>query len=520
MGFRKRVTINLLATWGDHVIGLAVGLILMPLVLGVLGDAQYGMWIFINSIAGYAGLLNLGLGQTISRYVSTYHAKGEREELNRVVNVIGAVYLLMGLVALGIAGVVAWLSPMLWPETSIPSTELMWVILILGINVAVSITGSVFGGVLVGMQRFDLERGITVTSGLVRFVLTLVFLQQSWGLLILALIFLVTTLVENVGLVIAAFRLVPEMRLGPRYLSRRTLQECFSFSVFALLEMVASKLIESTDCVVIGCIFGAEAIVPYYVAQRLCQFITKPLQFVGQVCLPRAGELHAKNQMPELRELVTRAMGLSWLLTMGFFIGAIFFGPVLIETWVHKSYPQSHVLLLVLLGGQLIATPMKVVSGVLFGIGDVRKPAKTYIIEAIFNFALSVALIFPFGLLGVAVGTAIPLYLIELGILLPYALKKLEMNPRRFFGDVIVPQTAPLFALLGYSIVVSSRVSLEPNWPHMLAVAGGGAIALGSTWIVHHQLVKWLNASKLGYRAVDIVSASGATSASRSGELN
>ena len=56
MGFRKRVTINLLATWGDHVIGLAVGLILMPLVLGVLGDAQYGMWIFINSIAGYSGL--------------------------------------------------------------------------------------------------------------------------------------------------------------------------------------------------------------------------------------------------------------------------------------------------------------------------------------------------------------------------------------------------------------------------------------------------------------------------------
>ena len=428
----------------------------------------------------------------------------EREELNRVVNVIGAVYLLMGLVALGIAGVIAWLSPTLWPSTSIPTTELTWVILILGVNVAVSITGSVFGGVLVGMQRFDLERGITVTSGVVRFVLTLVFLQQQWGLLILALIFLVTTLVENVGLVIAAFRLVPEMRLGPQYLSRRTLKECFSFSVFALLEMVASKLIESTDCVVIGCIFGAEAIVPYYVAQRLCQFITKPLQFVGQVCLPRAGELHAKNQMPELRELVIRAMGLSWLLTMGFFIGAIFFGPALIETWVHKPYPQSHMLLLVLLGGQLIATPMKVISGVLFGIGDVRKPALTYIIEALANFALSVTLIFPFGLLGVAVGTAIPLYLVELGILLPYALKKLEMNPRQFFGDVIVPQMAPLVALLGYSIIVSSRIPLEPGWHHMLAIAGGGAAALGTTWLAQHQLVNWLNANKHCRHAVEV----------------
>lgn len=504
MGIRKRVTINLLATWGDHVVGLAVGLVLMPFVLGVLGDAKYGMWILINSIAGYSGLLNLGLGQTISRYVSTYHAKGEREEVNRVVNVIGAVYLVMGLVALGIAGVIAWLSPTLWPATSIPTSELRWVILILGINVAVSITGSVFGGVLVGMQRFDLERGITVTSGLVRFVMTLVFLQQHWGLLILALIFLMTTLVENVGLVIAAFRLVPEMRLGPRYLTRNTLKECFSFSVFALLEMVASKLIDSTDCVVIGCIFGAEAIVPYYVAQRLCQFITKPLQFVGQVCLPRAGELYAKHQMAELRELVTRTMGLSWLLTMGFFIGAVFFGPILIETWVHKPYPQSHLLLLVLLGGQLVATPMKVISGVLFGIGDVRKPAKTYIIEAIFNFALSLTLIFSFGLSGVAIGTVIPLYLIELGILLPYALKKLEMNPRHFFSQAILPQVTPLAALLGYSMVVSMRITLTPNWFHMLAVAGGGAATLGATWIIQHQLVNWLSTDRLHGHAVEV----------------
>lgn len=505
MGFRKRVTINLLATWGDHVIGLAVGLVLMPFVLGVLGDAKYGMWIFINSIAGYSGLLNLGLGQTISRYVATYHAKNEREELNRVVNVIGAVYLVMGLIALSIAGTIAWLSPTLWPSTTIPETELFWVIVILGINVAVSITGSVFGGVLVGMQRFDLERGITVTSGLVRFVLTLVFLQQQWGLLILALIFLMTTLVENIGLVIAAFRLIPEMRIGRRYLSRRTLTECFSFSVFALLEMIANKLIESTDCVVIGCIFGAEAIVPYYVAQRLCQFITKPLQFVGQVCLPRAGELHAKHQMSELRELVTRAMGLSWLLTMGFFIGAAYFGPVLIESWVHKPYPQSHLLLMVLLGGQLVATPMKVVAGVLFGIGDVRKPAKTYIVEAIFNFALSLTLIFPFGLLGVAVATVIPLYLIEIAILLPYALQKLEMKPRQFVADVFLPQVAPLVSLLGYSMVVSSRVPLTPGWPRMLAVAGGGAIALGATWLIQHQLVSWLGARKLGPRTIEIV---------------
>ena len=92
MALRKRFTINLLATWSNHVLGMLLALILMPRVLGTLGDSLYGTWVFISAIAGYAGLLNLGLGQTISRYVAAHHAKGDTEQINRVVNVIGAVY--------------------------------------------------------------------------------------------------------------------------------------------------------------------------------------------------------------------------------------------------------------------------------------------------------------------------------------------------------------------------------------------------------------------------------------------
>ncbi len=488
MGLRKRVTINLLAIWGDHLVGLVLGLIMMPFVLGVLGDAQYGLWVFISSIAGYSGLLHLGLGQTISRFVSIHHAQQESEQVNRVVNVIGAVYLVMGGVALAIAGVLAWFAPTLWPSAGVPADELRWVILILGANVAVCIIGSVFGGVLVGLQRFDLERGIVVTSGVTRLVLTLVFLQQRWGLPILALIFLATTFVEILGFVYCAFRQARELRLGLRFLCRSTLRECFSFSAFAFLEVIASKLIDSTDCIVIGCVLGAEAIVPYYVAQRLCQFITKPVQVIGQVCLPRASELHAKGQTAELRELMSRGMGFAWMLTMGLFIGASYFGPTLIESWLHKPYPQSQMLLLVLLGGQLIATPMKVASGVLFGMGDVRKPAVTYLIEALANFALSLALIGPFGLLGVALGTAIPLYLVELGILLPYAARRLQLETCRLLTEVVGSHLAALVALVGYSYIVWSRVPLEPGWMRMLAITGGGAAVLGAVWLIQHKL--------------------------------
>lgn len=491
MSVRKRFTINLAATWSDHVLGMLLALVLMPLVLDVLGDSLYGTWVFISAIAGYSGLLNLGLGPTISRFVAAHQAQDESEQVNRVVNVIGAVYVAMGGVALAIASVLSWLVPQLWPHSGVSVTELRWVILILGLNVAISITGSVFGGILVGLQRFELERLFVLGSGCVRFLLTLVFLQKEWGLLILSLIFLATTLVENLGYLVCAFRLLPSLRLGPRFLNRQTLRECFSFSAFAMLEAIAGKLIESTDCIVIGCVLGAEAIVPYYVAQRLCQYISKPLQCIASVCLPRAGELHARGQIHELRDLVARGLGLSWLLIMGFFIGASFFGPLLMETWVHRVYPQSQTILLVLLGGQLIGTPMKVVTAVLFGMGDVRRPSMLFVIEAIANFVLSLSLISWLGLVGVAFGTMIPLFLVEFGLLLPYALKRVGFEPRRLLTDVAAVQLLPLAALLAYSYAIWSRGPLQPGWSRLLLIATGGACVLGLTWVAQHRLLAW-----------------------------
>ncbi len=491
MNWRKRITINLLATWGDHVIGLAVCLVLMPFTLRILGDDHYGMWVFINAIAGYSGLLNLGFGQTLSRYVSAYHAQGDSERLNRVVNLIGVIYLATSTLAVTIAAVVAWLAPTLWPQSLIPATEMRLVILLLGINTAIGILGSVFGGVLLGLQRWDLERAMLVSSSLARFGLTLFFLtNRESGLLMMALITLGTTLVENGGLVWAASRQAPELRFGRRYLSRETFHECAHFGTFSMLDMVAAKVIENTDSIVIGCVLGPAAIVPYNVASRLCQLIVKPLQLIGQICLPQAGAYHATGQIHMLRELVTKGMGLALLLIAGYFIGASFFGPMLMQTWLGKTYHDAQLLMMVMLSAQLVGTPMKVVSGVLYGMGDARRPALTYILEAFGKLMLSLLLIVPFGLVGAAIATAVPMVLVELGLLLPYALHQLQLPVRRLWREAIAPQLLPLVALWVYSAIVTAQVSPGPGWPKLIAISAGGAVVIGTVWLLQRMLLQ------------------------------
>ena len=200
------------------------------------------------------------------------------------------------------------------------------------------------------------------------------------------------------------------------------------------------------------------------------------------VMMPRAGELHANEKTGMLQSLLTKGLGFAFLLMMGFFIGAGYFGKTVIETWVGPGYDQSHLLLLVLVGARIVSTPMEVVRAVMFGMARVRVPALLYALEALANLGLTLVLIRPFGLMGVAWGTAIPLITVELGLLLPYALKQLDCEPRRLLREAIAPQLLPLTALLAYSVLVSRHVAGR-GWPLLFAIAAAGGGVLAAVWL-------------------------------------
>ncbi len=481
---KHKLRINLLASWGEHGVSMLIGLFLMPYVLNIIGDAQYGLWLFICSIAGYSGLLNLGFAQTISRFVAHHQAKDEADEINSVASVVSLIYLAIGVLVMGITGVIAFFVPYFASLDGTSVMELRFVVLTLGVNVAINILGSVFGGVIIGLQRMDVERGIRTICGVVRLVLTVTLLKAEYALSTLALIFLATTIVENVGYALIVKRLLPTLKMGWRYCNKATLKACFNFSAFSLLENISVKIVDATDTIVIGAFFGMEAIVPYYVALRLSQFITQPLQFIGAIAMPRGAELAARDNGHRIGQLLEKGLGIAFLLTSAFFIGASYFGDSVLEAWVRRAYPESHQLLLVLLGAQIIATPIRVLRGVLFGLGHLRMPGILYVAEAIANLVLSLVLVKPLGLLGVALGTVIPIVVLELFVLLPYSLKLLNLPLGPTLRGIVAPHLPPLFMLWLYSATVNLTVGPLNGWMQVVCVSAGGGAVLGTSWLV------------------------------------
>lgn len=471
---------NVAYSWGAHLVLAVSGLFLMPYVLTTVGDATYGAWLLLNAVAQYANLLYLGFGETTARYVSMHAANRDDKKLNDVASCVFAVYLASAAVAFALTFLVIWLAPSMGDWDGVPLFDVRCAIFMLGMNMVVGIAGSVNGGILMGVQRFDIDRGVQVVITLLRVGLVVYFLKQQHGLITLGGCFLAVTVLENILTYWFARREVPALKLRIFGLDRAVLRDCFGFSAFTSLVLISEYLIYTTDTVVIGFYLGAAAVVPYGIAHRVANMFHRPLEQIGVVVMPKAGELNALNRNDELRTMTTRAVSLVFLLTAGFWVGAAFYGDMFIRIWVGAEYRSAHTVMLILVAALVFAVPVGIVRRILVGLGVVRWPSLLYFAEAVLNLVLSLILVRAYGVFGVALGTLIPVVLIGAFVLFPLALKRLEMSVVAVISEVARDSALPLSVLFLFCYG-SSRLNPPENWFVLVgATAVGGLLLLGT----------------------------------------
>lgn len=493
---------NILVGWLSHALTLLVGLYLVRFVKNSLGDSGYGAWIFVNSIAGYSGLLYMGFGAAVCRYSARYYTLKDWPGLNRVLSSIFAIYVFNSLLAIAAAGGFAAVAQHVsdWEGESLSNVRI--VVMLLGLNAAAGLWGSVFCGLLVGIQRYDVRRYIHIGSTVLRLVLTVLVLERWPGLVAMSVAFLLITLIENVAYLVCARWLVPQLQIRRDLIELSALKECYSFTAFNVIAMVSGYLIALTDTVVIGCVLGTAATVPYYIAQRLCQMAQTPFESISEVLLPKAGELHARQDTARLQDLVIKWTGLSLLLIGGFAIGATYFGERVLRTWLGPGNEASQPILLILVAAQVIALPLRIPKTILMGMGEVRLPAVLDLVQALANLVLSLVLIQKWGVIGVAWGTLIPAVLCDAGLLLPCLLRRLQLPFRRIMVEIIAPQILP-WAVLVLFCEFALQLGLRETWPNLALISGlGGALVVG-VW----GAVQWAAARgrKLGNPAGELV---------------
>src|SRR5207249_2322955 len=107
--------------------------------------------------------------------------------------------------------------------------------------------------------------------------------------------------------------------------------------------------------------------------------------------------------------------------------------------------------------------------------------AVTNVVTGVVNLGLSVLLVRPFGLVGVALGTLIPVGLAAVLVVFPAGCRHVELSPRRVWSEAIWPSTWPALVMAFYiwltrDLVADSLVAIGAEM--LVGVALYGAIFL------------------------------------------
>jgi O-antigen/teichoic acid export membrane protein len=480
---KSQILKNVGSSWFALGVNVLVGIFLSPYILHRLGDTAFGLWILIFSATGYYGLFDLGIRSSIVRYVAKYSATEEQGELNRLANTALFSYSGIGLLTMAITLIASQYVDVIFRIPAQFAGTARWLLLMVGASVSLGFPLGMFGGILEGLQRFYLLNLTSTGSSLLRALLIVLALRRGRGLLTVAFITVSLPLVTNLINAAAVFPLV-QLRLGAKYVSRSSLRRIAGYSGTTFLIIIAQRLRFKTDAVVIGAFVSAAAITYFTIGSRLVEYASETVNSLAQIFVPMSTQSHAKGDLEGLRKILI--VGNRACAFIVFPVTAVLtvLGKSVIEVWVGSKYvATSYPILLVLLYPMTLMLAQSASGRTLWGMAKHRTLAWVVLAEGVSNLVLSVILVRPYGIMGDAVGTAIPLVCSQILFLPGHLCRLLRINIWTYLYE------AYLFPL-GLSVPLVAVLLLMQRWfiPHGLRqlliqfIVGGLVYGIGLAW--------------------------------------
>jgi O-antigen/teichoic acid export membrane protein len=479
---RRRVLFASASNYAGKLVAVLVAFALMPLLLHRLGEAQYGVWILVGSTLAYGTLLDLGIGDAVTKYVSECHSRGDLELANGIIATALALLTVLGLVALALSSALAPVFPSIFAIPSSQHDTSMLLVLLLGIQLAISIPCVVFAAILRGLQRYGLLNSTTIASQLLSAAAIVTILLNGRGVIEIAAANMLIWSTTQAMTYLCIRHVAPELHIGWRRARRDLVRSVFSFSLAMFAIHAAGRVQSKSDEIVIGVFLSAGVVAPYAIARRLSglpQLLSE--QFL-KIFVPLASQFNAENDLRRLRSLYLVGTRLTLVILIPVAGVLVALAGDLLTLWIGPDYVDYAPIVVILTLASLIETSQWPGMSILQGIARHHRLAAVWVCTAAANLALSLVLVRAYGAIGVAVGTLLPTAAVCLGFVLPHTMRTLGVRMRDMLTAVFVPAILPVMPMV-LVFYISERTLATHSLPSVLCTAALGTTAYLSGYL-------------------------------------
>ncbi len=459
-----------------------VSFLMMPFVVHTLGDKLYGLWTLVATFINYYGIMDLGLSTAVTRHLSRALGAEDLEECNQVFNTALLVYLCIGVLVLAAGAVLAAVGPA-FTKNPHDAQLLSKLLLITSFTAALGFPVRVFVGVLNSHLRYDRTAALELLTLLLRSGLMVAVLLIGHGILGLAWASLLGSL-PGMGLyAYFSFQDLPFLRLDPRYRSRKMVRTLFGYSSFSFIAQLADVLRFQVDALVVAAFVGVAAVTHYRIAGTMTQYFIEFMLAVMGVFHTVFSRQEGGRDFAALQRTFLFASKLSVAVSTFVGFGLLAWGKAFITRWMGPSYLNAYPCLIVLVAGCLTAQWQAPSVSLLYGISRHRFFALFNSVEGVANLVLSILLARRLGIVGVALGTAIPMILVKLLVQPIYTCRVAGVSYLRYMrqmGRTLAASSAAL--ILPYFVTL--RI-IAPDYKVLVAIGAVSALLYAPTaWML------------------------------------
>jgi len=410
-----------------------------PFMLRHLGQAEYGIYALMGSLVGFLGILELGFGNTVVRYIAEYRAQNDRIKESNLVAICLRIYGVIGLICLIIGGFIYLNLGKIFSDgltgTEIDTAKIIFLLLIL--NLALSFPFNVFSSIISGYERFVLRNTITIARSIVLPCIMIPLLLLGYKAISIVVVQTILNIVAaliNIGYVI----LVLKVKVKLHYLDRSFVKELLNYSSYVFLGAIVNQIYWNTDQTILGIVANSAAISVYAIGNQMVGFYMALSASISTMFLPRATKMVVNNaNNDELTGFFVRIARLQFIVLGLFLSGFYLYGREFITLWAGTQYADSWLIAIILMASNTIPLVQQVGVSILQAKNKHRFRSIMYLFMAVANVFVSFPLAKLYGGIGSAIGTALALVIGNIMIINLYYHFKLKLNILHFFRQLL-----------------------------------------------------------------------------------
>ena len=394
----------------NSAVATVVRLVVTPIMLSSLGDAEYGLRATLLSLTTYLTLFDFGLSNATARFTAETNEESSGTSPGEALSSFVAMYaIIAGLMLFASIAVSPLLGSLLRLSTDLSGLAVP-VFVLMGLSTSVSFLRQAASGWLFGREHYGAMAGVALFASVLNPLVTVLALILGASLLGLVAANTATVVVVTSLYYAVARRIDSHFQIQWALVDWQLIRRAVSFSTFAVFVALASRLIGSADNIVISRYVGTSAVAGYSIAAMLLNLGVVLIFRIGDILLPSYVRLKRRQDLARLRLAYLESSRIQVVLLGIFCVILVRYGELITRIWLGRSDVVSFPILLALAIYWVMHGFVHPVLPLVMGIGregHLRAVALSYCLEAGIKLTVSLMLVSTLGPLGVAIGTVV-----------------------------------------------------------------------------------------------------------------